>query len=157
MQCALFQTVVLILLALITDATEALPASETKNATSTSLRNRQLINSDVPTAATSVNGGGNPLQSLALLQQLQSTSGNNPMSMAAEMAAQNQEVAQLQTQKQQQSVLAAVQAQQQHVAAAQAALQRKKTNSSAILVSTRRARWTVELIIFFPYNSFNAN
>ena len=140
MQCALFQTVVLILLALITDATEALPASETKNATSTSLRNRQLINSDVPTAATSVNGGGNPLQSLALLQQLQSTSGNNPMSMAAEMAAQNQEVAQLQTQKQQQSVLAAVQAQQQHVAAAQAALQRKKTNSSAILVSTRRAR-----------------
>jgi hypothetical protein len=130
---------VLVVLALVTDATEALPA-ETKNATSTSLRNRQLINSDVPTAATSVNGGGNPLQSLALLQQLQSTSGNNPMSMAAEMAAQNQEVAQLQTQKQQQSVLAAVQAQQQHVAAAQAALQRKKNNCSTILVSKLRAR-----------------
>ena len=106
-----------------TDATEALPAA--RNATSTSLRNRQLINSDVPSAATSINGGGNPLQSLALFQQLQATSGNNPLSVAAEIAAQNQEVSQLQTQKQQQSVLAAVQAQQQHVAAAQAALQSK--------------------------------
>lgn len=66
----------------------------------------------------------NPLQSLALLQQLQATTGSNPMAFAAELAAQNKESIQLQNQKQQQGQLAAVQMQQQHVAAAQAALAR---------------------------------
>jgi len=134
---------VLIVLAasLWTDATEASPlVPKTNNSTVISdanptvvgaaVKSRQMINNDVPTASTGLSSGnpnvGNSLQSMALMQQLQVTTGGNPMAMAAELAAQNKENLQLQTQNQQQNILAAVQLQQQHIAAAQAALSRKR-------------------------------
>ena len=126
-----------------TDATEASPlVPKTNNSTVISdanptvvgagaaIKSRQMLNNDVPTASTGLSSGnpnvGNSLQSMALMQQLQVTNGGNPMAMAAELAAQNKENLQLQTQNQQQSILAAVQLQQQHIAAAQAALSRKR-------------------------------
>ncbi len=124
-----------------TDATEASPlVPKTNNSTVISdanptvvgaaVKSRQMLNNDVPTASTGLSSGnpnvGNSLQSMALMQQLQVTTGGNPMAMAAELAAQNKENLQLQTQNQQQSILAAVQLQQQHIAAAQAALSRKR-------------------------------
>lgn len=80
----------------------------------------------MPTAATGLNGGNtpgiqSPLQSLNLLQQV-TNSGNNPLSVAAELEAQNQEALQLQNQKQQQNMLAVVQTQQEQVATVQAAI-----------------------------------
>lgn len=133
MHRALSFHVVLVVAGLWTDATEAASIvqadRETVKTSTTNNKSRQLLNSDVPTAAAGLGGGStsaNPLQSLALMQQLQATTGGNPLGLAAELAAQNKESAQIQNQNQQQSLLAAVQLQQQHVAAAQAALSRKR-------------------------------
>ena len=119
----------MVVASLSTDATDALPV-DVSNSTrigTAGNNSRQLLNNDVQTAAMGLSSGSaatNPLQSLALMQQLQATAGSNPIAFAAEMVAQNKETIQLQNQKQQQGQLAAIQMQQQHVAAAQAALAR---------------------------------
>lgn len=96
-----------------------------RGSTKTSGTNRQFTpDSSVSTASSSLNGNalGSPLQSIAVMQQLQATGHSNPAGTRAELAAQNQEAVVSQTQQQQKAVLAAVQAQKQHIAAAQAAL-----------------------------------
>ena len=86
---------------------------------------RQLSSSSIPIASTGLASGaanGQPLQSAALMQQLQTALQSNPTGAMAELEAQNQESTVLQAQNQQQTVLAAIQAQQQQMAAAQYAL-----------------------------------
>ncbi|XP_057371788.1 mediator of RNA polymerase II transcription subunit 15-like [Daphnia carinata] len=122
---------------------EAVPStrrSSIENTTSESppekvsnIKSRQF-NVNVPTGATGLNAGNSaslqqsPLQQLALLQQV-TTSSTNPMSIASELEAQKQEAFQLQNQKQQQGLMASVQIQQDQVATAQAAI----TNQSQMV------------------------
>lgn len=100
------------------------PSKRLRESTKTSGTNRQFTaDSSVSTASSSLNGNAvSPLQSIAIMQQLQATGHSNPVGTRAELAAQNHEAVVSQTQEQQKAILAAVQAQKQHIAAAQAAL-----------------------------------
>lgn len=93
-----------------------------------SSKSRQLVvnANNAPTAATGLSNANlsslqNPLQAFTLIQQV-TKSGNNPIALAAELGAQQQEAFLLQNQNKQQGLLAAVQSQQDQVATVQAAI-----------------------------------